>query len=290
MSNGFILAFSGPKGTPVPQRLSVDFRQGVFSAGQNYATRLGGGGVLAQGISPSVLAIPLSRAFRPRDSMALDVEGNAFTFALPGLPEMFADFSACRDAPKPVPEPMKKPMLGPKPKNPKPIVVDSSKTNRANTPKPDFAPESLARNVAAAQGAPQTVALRRDIEALSAKNLRLEKTLEAVRADLAAAKRRGGLGGKDWSLEEASARYEESERQVRRLGEQIERERLACQKDKEDLEALLFDPAVTEQRQLAKLADLERQLEETKAEAERARARYEAKIAALERQLAGAPR
>ena len=84
----------------MPQRLSVDFRQGVFSAGQNYATRLGGGGVLAQGISPSVLAIPLSRAFRPRDSMALDVEGNAFTFALPGLPEMFADFSACRDAPK----------------------------------------------------------------------------------------------------------------------------------------------------------------------------------------------
>ena len=55
-------------------------------------------------------------------------------------------------------------------------------------------------------------------------------------------------------------RFTEAERQVKRMGDQVQRERAKCEADKKDLEAQLFDPQITGQQQLARLADLEQKL------------------------------
>lgn len=54
--------------------------------------------------------------------------------------------------------------------------------------------------------------------------------------------------------------FEEAERQVRRLGEQIRKERAKCALEKEELETMLFNPNLTETAQIAKLAELEEAL------------------------------
>lgn len=290
MDNGFILALSGPMDRG-PGRLSVDFRQPVFTVGQSYGARIAApptappAGALGQGMSPSVVALPVGAgavsALTGAQAMALEVEGNRFTFALPGLAEAMRGFAACsaptsapvasvpeapKAAPKPVPEP-----------KPEPIVVDLTDVPQA-APAPVPQPRT---NTA------QVTALQRDLEVLTSRAMLLEKELVAARSELNA--QREGLASGDWDLEEATIRFQESERQVRRLGDQVARERLACQREKADLEAMLFDPAVTEQRQLAKLADMERKLAETQDKARRERARYEARIAELERNLARTP-
>lgn len=294
MDNGFILAFTGPRSGP-PERLSADFRQPIFTTGQVYTARLfapGGqpGGYAARAAAPSVLALSLQgqagavSAIRDAERATLDVEGNAFTFDLSGLGAALNGFGACGAMP-PTPAPMAvvqeapqertpdpRPEPKPEPKR-EPIVVDFT----------DIAPEPAPKPV----GAGKLTALERDNEALAGRLALMERELAAARAELAA--RPKGIGGADWTLEEMAARYEESERQAKRLGEKLSRERLACQREKEEIEALLFDPVVAEQRQIAQLADLERQLAAAREEAARERARYETKIMMMEKQLREMP-
>jgi hypothetical protein len=291
MDNGFILAFTGPRSGPV-ERLSVDFRQPIFTPRQAYTARLSApgvqpGGYAAQAAAPSVLALSLQgqasavAAIREAERAMLDVEGNAFTFDLSGLNAALDGFETCgvvpptpapvaavREAPAPAPVPEPRP----EPKR-EPIVVDFT----------DIAPEPAPKPV----GAGKVAALERDNEALAGRLALMERELTAARAELAA--RPKGVGGADWTLEEMAARYEESERQAKRLGEKLARERLACAREKEEIEALLFDPVVAEQRQIAQLADLERQLAAVREEAARERARYEAKILMMEKQLRETP-
>ncbi len=90
------------------------------------------------------------------------------------------------------------------------------------------------------------------------------------------------ISSDNWNLERATMRYNEAEREVKRLGQQLQKERASCTLEKQDLEAQLFDPQVASQQQVAKLADLEGKLDKAKAEMETQRQFYEERIRILE--------
>lgn len=69
-------------------------------------------------------------------------------------------------------------------------------------------------------------------------------------------------GGNSWDLEQATKRYQESQREIRRLGALVQKEQATRKRDKEELEAKLFDPAITDKQQLEKLDQLQRRIAE----------------------------
>jgi hypothetical protein len=93
------------------------------------------------------------------------------------------------------------------------------------------------------------------------------------------------ISSDNWNLERATMRYNEAERQIQRLGQQLQRERAECTTEKQGLEGLLFDPEVTSQQQLAKLSELESKLEQAESELDAQRRRYEEQIKILEGRL-----
>jgi len=101
------------------------------------------------------------------------------------------------------------------------------------------------------------VMAKRENEALSAE---LELALRASE------KERLEVSSDNWNLEQATMRYNEAERQIASLGQQVQKERAQCAMEKKELEMMLFDPEVTEQAQLAQLAKMEDELEAARAE------------------------
>ncbi|PZP55752.1 MAG: hypothetical protein DI586_05870 [Micavibrio aeruginosavorus] len=69
-------------------------------------------------------------------------------------------------------------------------------------------------------------------------------------------------GGNSWDLEQATKRYQESQREIRRLGALVQQEKLARKQDRDAMEAKLFDPAITDQMQQEKLAELQGRIDE----------------------------
>ena len=61
----------------------------------------------------------------------------------------------------------------------------------------------------------------------------------------------------DWDLENATKRYNEAEREIRRLAQQLEQERTSCNREKAEIEQMLFDPAVADRQQIERLSKLE---------------------------------
>jgi chromosome segregation ATPase len=104
----------------------------------------------------------------------------------------------------------------------------------------------------------QIVDLQAKLEAAQKDNTTLAKQLESLKlrqedTGLAA------VAG-DWDLEQATKRYNEAEREIRRLGMQLEQERMSCNREKAEIEQMLFDPAVAEQKQIEKLSQLQKDL------------------------------
>lgn len=93
------------------------------------------------------------------------------------------------------------------------------------------------------------------------------------------------LNTSDWNLEKATMRFQEAERQLTALGQKLQKERAQCKIEKKELEALLFDPQLTSEQQLAKLSSLEEELQRTKIEMQNQKVRYEERIKILENQL-----
>jgi hypothetical protein len=104
--------------------------------------------------------------------------------------------------------------------------------------------------------------------------------LRAGREDVAI----GSIAGNNWDLEQATRRFNEAEREIRRLGAELEQQRGQCAAEKKEIEYMLFDPAIATQEQIAKLTALEQELAEAKAGGDTKE--YEEKIASLENQLA----
>ena len=95
-------------------------------------------------------------------------------------------------------------------------------------------------------------------EAAQMDNLALSKEIEELRRIKEDGRLEFAAG--DWDLEKSTERYNEAEREIKRLGMLLEQQRSAHRQEKIELEGLLFDPAVTDKEQRRRLAELELKL------------------------------
>jgi chromosome segregation ATPase len=91
----------------------------------------------------------------------------------------------------------------------------------------------------------------------------------------------------NWDAEEATRRYNEADREARRLSLLLDERTSACNEEKAKLEGLLFDPAVTSSAQIAHLADLEEQLQKARSDLGASDSICEGKIAQAEKESGG---
>ena len=96
------------------------------------------------------------------------------------------------------------------------------------------------------------------LEAAQADNLTLSKEIEEMRR-LQEDGRLNVVAG-DWDLEKSTKRYNEAEREIKRLGLLLEQQRTVHRQERMDLEQMLFDPAVSDREQRKRLSDLEQKL------------------------------
>lgn len=126
----------------------------------------------------------------------------------------------------------------------------------------------------------ELLALRKAADSLRAENAALNEELKSMVRD--SEKERLSITSDNWNLEQATMKFNEAERQTKRLGMELQKERARCDNERKDLEAMLFDPQLTNQQQLARLGDLEEQLAKAKEESQLQREHYEERIRALE--------
>lgn len=102
--------------------------------------------------------------------------------------------------------------------------------------------------------------LKAQLELIESEN----KGLKTQIANLQSENEKGQLkqAGGSWDLEQATRRYQESQREIRRLGALLEQDRAKCQQEKKDIEYMLFDPEVAKPAQITMLNSLEDQLAE----------------------------
>ena len=128
------------------------------------------------------------------------------------------------------------------------------------------------------------------ISQLEKKINELEKENSAIQSNVSSSKQEAvSIETDNWNLERATARYNEAERQIKRLGEQLQRERALRATEKKDLEAQLFDPQITDQQQQARLAELEQKLDEAEGRLEQQRIRYEERLRSTQQSGARPP-
>jgi len=161
-------------------------------------------------------------------------------------------------------------------------TMDLTKTPEASIRKDSMASEAISQSNNA-EMARKISKLEATIEKMKVDNDILEDELKSALAE--SEQERLSISSDNWNLERATMRFNEAERQIVRLGQQLQREKAQCTMEKQELEAMLFDPQVTNQAQLAKLADLENQLANAEEQLESQRARYEERIRLLESQL-----
>ncbi len=94
------------------------------------------------------------------------------------------------------------------------------------------------------------------------------------------------LSSADWNLEQATRRYNEAEREIRRLGSQLEQARTQCTAEKKEIEYLLFDPEIATQEQISKLMALETEVNLAKDELAKKDSEVNSRIAAYEQKIA----
>jgi hypothetical protein len=97
--------------------------------------------------------------------------------------------------------------------------------------------------------------LRTQIAAMESKNNDLQAQLEEAVKQQEQSQIKSS--GNNWDLEQATRRYQESQREIRRLGALIQEQKTACVQDKKNIESMLFDPAVAEKAQLVKFTEME---------------------------------
>lgn len=184
----------------------------------------------------------------------------------------------------------------------KPIEVDLTKAAQqeqpsitvasATTPAPDndaaqlFAaiePASGTQNAASVDMRNKISDLEQRIGSLLQKNKLLDEELKSTLHD--AQDERLSVSSENWNLERATMKFNESERQIMRMGRQLQTQQAQCQQEKSELENMLFDPELTNQQQLASLASLENELDTAKSDFYRQQRQYEERIRLLEKQL-----
>lgn len=89
------------------------------------------------------------------------------------------------------------------------------------------------------------------------------------------------ISSSNWDLEQATQRYNEAEKEIRRLSRQLADQRAECAGEKKELEYMLFDPEVATEEQISKLIDLETQLDDVTRRYEEQASLHEAEIQSL---------
>lgn len=125
--------------------------------------------------------------------------------------------------------------------------------------------------------------LERQIRTLSDKNSMLDEELSMALQD--SKSEQLSVSSDNWNLERATMRFNESERQITRLGRQLHSLRSSCESEKAELENMLFDPKLTNQSQLTKLSSMEVELDKVKSNLHLQQRQYEERIRILEQQL-----
>lgn len=125
-----------------------------------------------------------------------------------------------------------------------------------------------------------------ELENLQSKIARLKRENDALNQELEMALRSGEkerleISSDNWNLEAATMKYNEAERQIAKLGQQIQKERAQFEYEKKELEMMLFDPAVTEDAQLARLGSLEKKIKKLETEMTLQEEQYERQIQML---------
>lgn len=133
--------------------------------------------------------------------------------------------------------------------------------------------------------ASRIAAMEKQIDMLQEKNKMLQSELEITVND--AREEQAMIASENWGLEQATMKFQESERQVMRLGRQLQSYKAECEAEKAELENMLFDPQVTEKQQQIRLAELESALSKAEADLYRQQRRYEERIKMLEQRLDG---
>jgi chromosome segregation ATPase len=104
----------------------------------------------------------------------------------------------------------------------------------------------------------QLRALKGQIDTLTSENGLLKNTLEKVQKE--SEKSQLKAAGGNWDLEQATRRFQESQREIRRLGALLEGQKAKCVQEKKDIEYMLFDPELAKSAQISMLGTLEDQL------------------------------
>jgi len=312
-NNGFIIQLDGT-GNGV-QVMTVNLRQDALDTSKKYRTNLSVPGYSRVAASSNaqnaqILTLNLKgqdrlyREMRDAGVFDLKIDDNEFRFYTAGFSAIAKDFEACMAAKK-SPPPAAVTTLDSAPNNE--IVVSSNKDIHWNDESPiDIVPPSTTHEVrgndktglshigiepdSPVKIERETTKITADFRGIEDKQARLELENQQLRDELRAAleesrKEEISIKGSNWDLEQATLMYNESERQVQLLGQKLKRTKTSCDLETKELEAMLFDPQVTNEQQLAKLADLEGQLGDAQTELERQRIRYDERIRVLERQL-----
>ncbi|MCB1579554.1 MAG: hypothetical protein H6859_07655 [Rhodospirillales bacterium] len=145
----------------------------------------------------------------------------------------------------------------------------------------EIEPAAAASNIAAQDLRKQVLSLENIVQNLKDENTALTNELQTALRE--SEEERLSISSENWNLESATMKFNEAERQIKRMGQQLQKERAKCKAEKQELEAMLFDPQVTSDAQLARLAELESQLMKARKELDDQRAHYEERIRSLER-------
>lgn len=86
----------------------------------------------------------------------------------------------------------------------------------------------------------------------------------------------------NWDLEQATRRYNEAEREIQRLGLELEQQRSRCNAEKKEIEYMLFDPAIAGREQIARLTEAEERATKAETLLKAQEVRYDDQIAMLE--------
>lgn len=154
-------------------------------------------------------------------------------------------------------------------------AVEPAASNESHDPAPDNHEITSMRD--------KISELEKQLSVMNSKNKMLDEELKSALQD--SQKEQLSVSSGNWNLEMATMKFNEAERQVMRLGRQLQTSRAQCEQEKQQLETMLFDPTLTDQQQLAKLASLEADLEESKSELYRQQRLYEERIKILEGRL-----
>ncbi len=118
--------------------------------------------------------------------------------------------------------------------------------------------------------------LKGQLEIIESENKGLKQQLANLQTETEGGQLK--VAGGNWDLQQATRRYQESQREIRRLGALLEQDRVKCQQEKKDIEYMLFDPEVAKPAQITMLNSLEDQV-----------AQKDVKIAELEGKVNGTP-